>query len=106
MLTFEEWLELKAKKDQRELEYERKLRLMNEAEKVKITPEERAKAFKEWMNRKIREKNEQLRLEKLENKKWVARRRRSRKHQRLFQAIEMAQAYGYSNYHNSAGPFN
>ena len=106
MLTFDEWLELKAKKDQRELEFERKLKLLSEAEKVKITPEERTKAFREWMTRKNREKNEQLRLEKLENKKWVARRRRSRKHQRLFQAIEMAQAYGYSNYHNSAGPFN
>jgi len=45
----------------------------------------------------MKDKNEALKIEKLEHKKWLARRRRSRKHQRLSQALEMAQAYGYNS---------
>lgn len=50
-----------------------------------------------WINKKIRDRNEELRQEKMEHKKWLSRRRKSRKHQRLSQALEMAQAYGYNN---------
>lgn len=38
-----------------------------------------------------------MKQEKIENKKWIAKRRKSRKHQRLSQALEMAQAYGYNS---------
>jgi flagellar biosynthesis/type III secretory pathway chaperone len=56
-----------------------------------------------WITRKLKEKNETLKQEKLENKKWIARRRRSRKHQRLSQALEMAQQYGYNSTYYSQG---
>jgi len=56
-----------------------------------------------WITRKLKEKNEALKQEKLENKKWIARRRRSRKHQRLSQALEMAQQYGYNSTYYSQG---
>lgn len=56
-----------------------------------------------WITRKLKEKNEAMKMEKLENKKWIARRRRSRKHQRLSQALELAQAYGYNSSFYSPG---
>jgi hypothetical protein len=56
-----------------------------------------------WLSRKLKEKNDQLKQEKIENKKWMSRRRRSRKHQRLTQALELAQAYGYTSSYYAPG---
>lgn len=94
---YQEWLERKRKQIEQEREYKKKLELLLADSKNRSTPEERSKAFREWINRKIRERKEELRSEKIEHKKWLARRRKSRKHQRLSQALEMAHAYGYSN---------
>jgi len=88
-----------------------------------ITPEERTKAYKEydssftltlsqiklltvslyirWLKRKLQDQKEAVRKEKLDQKKWVNRCKKSRKHQRLSQALEMAQAYGYNTYYLS-----
>ncbi len=62
--------------------------------------------FLRWLSKKIKEKNEIIKQEKLEQKKWSSKRRRSRKHQRLSQALELAQAYGYNSSYRSPGPFN
>lgn len=59
------------------------------------TADENSKAFKRWLRSKTEQKNVDAQQEKLEQKKWAARRRRSRKYQRLAQALEMAHAYGY-----------
>ena len=56
-----------------------------------------------WLKEKLKAKKEQEKLEKQENKKWVKTCRRSRKHQRLSQAIELAQIYGYTSYYYTSG---
>lgn len=62
---------------------------------------------KRWLNKKTKEKLDAVKQEKLELKKWTTKRRRSRKHQRLSQALELAQAYGYNSpYRSPGGPFN
>lgn len=96
-IPFENWLQKKHEQVQREKEYQKRLEQVNILDKRKSTHEERTKAFKEWIGRKLREKNEMVRIEKLENKKWISKRRRSRKQQRLSQAIEMANTYAYSS---------
>ena len=56
-----------------------------------------------WLIRKFKEKNEVKEMEKVERRKWATRARKSRKHQRLSQAIELAQAYGYTSYYYTTG---
>ncbi|RNA05800.1 coiled-coil domain-containing protein [Brachionus plicatilis] len=102
-ITYENWLQKKREQVQREKDYQKRLEQVIMLDKRKSTHEERSKAFKEWISRKLREKNEMVRIEKLENKKWVSKRRRSRKQQRLSQALEMANTYGYSSSYLKAG---
>lgn len=102
-ITYENWLQKKREQVQREKDYQKRLEQVIMLDKRKSTHEERSKAFKEWISRKLREKNEMVRIEKLENKKWVSKRRRSRKQQRLSQALEMANTYGYSSSYFKAG---
>jgi hypothetical protein len=59
------------------------------------------------LNRKTKEKLDVMMQEKLDLKKWTSKRRRSRKHQRLSQALELAHAYGYNSpYRSPGGAFN
>jgi hypothetical protein len=51
----------------------------------------------------LKAKKEQEKQEKQDNKKWVKTLKRSRKHQRLSQAIELAQIYGYTSYYYTSG---
>lgn len=99
--TFDSWLKRKQEQFDKEREYKNKLDQINE--KPNTSSEERTKAYKEWISRKMKEKKDALVQEKLESKKWIARRRRSRKHQRLSQALEMAQQYGYNSSYYSPG---
>lgn len=101
--TYEYWLIRKREQMEAEKEFKKKLEEIEQQDRKTITPEERSKAFREWVSRKLKEKNEAIKLEKLESKKWIARRRRSRKHQRLSQALELAQAYGYNSSFYSPG---
>jgi len=104
---FDAWLLRKRQQLESEKEYKKTCDQykINETQR-KITPEERNKAYKDWLSKKIKEKNDLIKQEKLEQKKWSSKRRRSRKHQRLSQALELAQAYGYNSSYRSPGPFN
>jgi hypothetical protein len=56
-----------------------------------------------WLKRKAIQKQSAKSTEKNDRKKWVAKYRRSRKYQRLTNAIELAQTYGYSGFYHSLG---
>ncbi|CAF0718838.1 unnamed protein product [Brachionus calyciflorus] len=101
--SFNTWLKKKHDQIQKEREYQKKLEQIFVLDKKKSSPEEQSKVFRDWITRKIREKNETIKQEKLEHKKWISRRRKSRKHQRLSQALEMANAYGYSSSYFTPG---